>query len=347
MSIGLVTRGYMGESAASAMPTAAQRLFREDGCQLLNNESDESKRRFVFHLFNALGESVNDVIPTSGQLRVSKSGDSIADGGGDWAPNGGPGIYVYTATQSETNTNHFVSISVNVPGVVPVSVFKRIGGPTIAVGASHRRHPVFLVVDGAVYEGGDFTFITAMYDGSSQDSRDWDWDEVGDGHYWFEMDEDAVSQERVITFVFGVDAEEGSFAAHWVANLQVAASGGEGELTVQVISPTPGVEAGDAGGFPKNSQAADNTPVVVQISGAASALERMSYLMVQTQGGWEVVYWGENFVDPYISGSSQRTFTEDGLKILELSIKRVGGWPRLQTQRSDPKLQFKAAAYER
>lgn len=338
-----------GGGGDGTMPTAGQRLFREDGCQLLKNESDEDKRRFVFHLFDTSGEPVNDVTPSSGQIRVSKSGDSIANGGGDWAADGGPGIYVYTATQAETDTDHFVSISVNVPGVVPVSTFKRIGGPTIAVGAVHRRHPVFLVVAGAAYEGGDINQIAAMYDGAASESRDWDWDEVGDGHYWFEMDSDAVTQERVITFVFGVDAVEGTFSAHWVANLQVGGGGGGGavgELNVQVISPTPGVEAGDPGGFPKNSHAADNTPVIVQISGETSSLSRRSYLIVQVQGGWEAVYWGENFVEPYISGSTQRSFTDADLTILELSIRRDAGWPRLMNQLSDPKLRFKASAFE-
>jgi hypothetical protein len=98
--------------------------------------------------------------------------------------------------------------------------------------------------------------------------------------------------------------------------------------TVTIVSPTPGVAPGDAGGFPADAAAAALTPIVLEVTdadpGAALVVVTASYAGVDAE---EVVYRAGAFRGNYVSSSWQVAIT-DGVR---LSCLRTGGWPGAPT----------------
>lgn len=95
--------------------------------------------------------------------------------------------------------------------------------------------------------------------------------------------------------------------------------------TVTVVSPTPGVSPGSAGGFPADFQSARDTEVVLQITDVAPGLSYVAvFATFDTDSGalFEPVYRRTGFVGKYSSLSSQRTIANG----LELHLRRSGGW---------------------
>src|SRR5436190_1486285 len=75
---------------------------------------------------------------------------------------------------------------------------------------------------------------------------------------------------------------------------------------VSVISPLPGVAAGEPGGFPRNYNAAKDTPIVMEITDLTSPIR---YVMVAARfsdsDAEEVIYRRGQFRGLYITGSTQ------------------------------------------
>lgn len=107
---------------------------------------------------------------------------------------------------------------------------------------------------------------------------------------------------------------------------------------VEIVSPSVGAQPGQPGGFPENRRLAEETPVVIRIYDVAPGL-RYEIVTVtvptkvsgSTVNVEEVVYRLGSFRGRHIKNSTQRVFTqvidEREVSVLELSIRRAGGWP--------------------
>ena len=99
--------------------------------------------------------------------------------------------------------------------------------------------------------------------------------------------------------------------------------------SVSIVSPTPGVAIGEAGGFSKSYEVARATPIILEITDLSPGIRYLSvvarfYADAEDENPTEeVVYRRSNFRGLYVRGSS-KAIIDDGLR---LSIRRLGGWP--------------------
>lgn len=103
--------------------------------------------------------------------------------------------------------------------------------------------------------------------------------------------------------------------------------GGAGDATppvITIVSPTPGVAPGAPGGFPADLESAKATPIVLQLTDAGAGL-RYACIVARFHGSGteEVVYRRGTFRGGYAVGSSSSAIAGG----LQLSVKRLGGWP--------------------
>lgn len=104
------------------------------------------RRRVAVYLVDSSGDPVLGAVPAAGELVISQSGGTLANGAGTWVETGA-GAYYYQATQLEATTRSFMMLIVVVPGARPF-VFPVPIGEGIAAGepvAAARRVPVYLV----------------------------------------------------------------------------------------------------------------------------------------------------------------------------------------------------------
>lgn len=113
---------------------------------------------------------------------------------------------------------------------------------------------------------------------------------------------------------------------------------------ITVVSPTPGAAPGMPGGFPRSRQLAEQTPVVLRIYDVTPGLGYVSLSVVVPtlvdgvlRDVEEVVFRRGQFRGRHIRGSTQRIVIETigGIptEVLELSVRREGGWPRVTNLR--------------
>lgn len=79
------------------------------------------------YLEDASGNPVTGVVPTTGQLRVSKSGDTLVNAMGTWHETGS-GYYRYMPPAVETDTDSYLVVLVTTPGVIPYPIAAFIDG---------------------------------------------------------------------------------------------------------------------------------------------------------------------------------------------------------------------------
>lgn len=102
------------------------------------------------------------------------------------------------------------------------------------------------------------------------------------------------------------------------------------EPTVSIVSPTPGLEAGDPGGMPSNYAAAKTTPIVLEVTDADPGNRLIIVVFMQDAGGdldhpiEEVVYRGGYFRGGYLAAGSWQESITDGVR---LHCLRAEGWP--------------------
>ena len=107
-----------------------------------------------------------------------------------------------------------------------------------------------------------------------------------------------------------------------------AGGGGGGDVTpptITIVSPTPGVDPGDPGGFPLSASAARATPIVLQVTDAGGlatiAIAQVFRNAAAVIVGMATVFWRGAFVAPYTGTAEVIT---NGF---ELTVSYVGGWP--------------------
>lgn len=101
---------------------------------------------------------------------------------------------------------------------------------------------------------------------------------------------------------------------------------GSGDTTppvVTIISPTPGVNPGDPGGFPADWLTARNTPIVLQVTDLAPGLEYVAVIATLPGGVEEVVYRRGAFRGRYVALSSVAAITNG----FQFSVRPADGWP--------------------
>lgn len=92
--------------------------------------------------------------------------------------------------------------------------------------------------------------------------------------------------------------------------------------TITVVSPTPGVEPGQPGGFPADYDTAKDTPIVLEVTDLAPGVAYVA-LLALTGGSEEVVYRRDAFRGLYATGSSLEVIAGG----FRFTVRRVGGWP--------------------
>ena len=109
----------------------------------------------------------------------------------------------------------------------------------------------------------------------------------------------------------------------------VAAGSGGGDVTpptVTIISPTPGVAPGEAGGFPLDPTAARATPIVLRVTDAvglaALAISQVYRDAAGDAASMAVVYWRGAYVEPYYGDVVATGDTQ-----LDLTVNHRAGWP--------------------
>jgi hypothetical protein len=109
------------------------------------NESDPTKRRIPIYLEDTAGDPVTGVVFAAADIRVTKSGDPMANSLGTSAEVGG-GLYYYQATQAETVTLSYIMIAATGAGakkyVFSVDIGNRIDVSNPIAAA--RRIPIYL-----------------------------------------------------------------------------------------------------------------------------------------------------------------------------------------------------------
>lgn len=176
-------------------------------------ETDPTFRRIYVYLVTSAREPVTGYTPSSGELRVSKSGATLADGAGSWVELA-DGHYYYQATQTELTTDSFLFLLVEAPTAVPFPLVVDIGD-RIARGsdASARRVPIYLQLSSAGVEGLDLDdTIEIIVNGAAAAAADGSWGEAGGGVYYYEHTEDEIIDRgyRVLT----VDHEDADAYAY-------------------------------------------------------------------------------------------------------------------------------------
>lgn len=122
------------------------------------------------------------------------------------------------------------------------------------------------------------------------------------------------------------------------------------EPTITVISPTPGVAPGDAGGFPSDLSAARDTPIVLDVGDLAPGLVYFAiiarfYINAESEHPVEeVVYRRGQFRGQYVEGSS--TVARVEINGLRMTIKRADGWPIDVTTKGKPFVVFAVDAVD-
>lgn len=117
-------------------------------------------------------------------------------------------------------------------------------------------------------------------------------------------------------------------AQPFVGEYSIGGSADGNPPVITVISPTPGVSPGVAGGFPADPTAARSTPIVLTVTDLAPGLE---YFVVTARlfannaatPLEEVVYRRGSFRGPYVASSSSVGITGG----VQLTVQRAGGWP--------------------
>lgn len=99
-------------------------------------------------------------------------------------------------------------------------------------------------------------------------------------------------------------------------------------ISVDIVSPTPGVANGEPGGFSRNYQTAKNTAIVLDVTGLTPGVGYLTviarlYSDDEANPTEEVVYRRDNFRGLYVRSSSKSSL-ETGFRF---SVKRYGGWP--------------------
>jgi hypothetical protein len=129
---------------------------------------------------------------------------------------------------------------------------------------------------------------------------------------------DPLYPERAALEAEGYDA---GYAAGFADG---SASGGTTPV-VAILSPAPGVAAGQPGGFPGTYQQAKHTPIVLTISDLEDDLQYVCITATFTGiAGEECVYRNGEFRGIYASSSSAIINGDS----ITLSVRRDGGWPR-------------------
>jgi hypothetical protein len=286
------------------------------------NEPTASNRRIPVYLYDSSGNAVTGVALSGAELVLSKNGAALANFGGSWTEIGG-GLYVYEALASEVDTQGFLALIFTKTGIKTQCLIVVIGSMTFS---STLRLPFYLTdTSGNALTGLTFTAseIQITENGTAWEDFAGTMPEVGSGLYYYaphatEFDDAgrgfvAVKVEKtgVKTTIMSEDLEEGS-------------SSDPNPPVVSVVSPTPGVPAGSAGGFPRNLALAKETPIVLEIADLEADLQ---YVCVTARfsgsSAEEVVYRRDNFRGLYVEGSTK---VEDGDDVT-LTIRREGGWP--------------------
>lgn len=289
------------------------------------------------YLEDAAGNPVTGVIPAAGELRLTLSGNTLQDGTGVWTE-GGSGKYTYEMTQPESDTPGYVGILVTVPNAKPYPYVDEAEGSLLPTSSAEaRRVPVWVAdvlgnglegLDAEIlyeiaFEEGDFEAISGTHG------------EAGGGFYYYENTSPELDYRLITLKATHDDAEDYVYA--------YSAAGVTSDTTAPeliVVSPTPGATPGSVGGFPASRAVADLTPVVLKIYDVNPGLRYACVTLPAdpvlvdgvTVTPEEVVYRRGQFRGRFVAGSTQRTYheeiEEEDTVVVELSIRRLGGWPR-------------------
>jgi hypothetical protein len=92
---------------------------------------------------------------------------------------------------------------------------------------------------------------------------------------------------------------------------------------ITIVSPTPGANPGDPGGFPADWLSARNTPIVLQITDLAPGLQYVALVATLPGGVEEVVYRRGAFRGHYLAFSTVTSIANG----LQFSVRHDQGWP--------------------
>lgn len=103
-------------------------------------------------------------------------------------------------------------------------------------------------------------------------------------------------------------------------------SAGGGDLiapVITIISPTPDTPPGEPGGFPSDFGTAKDIPIVLRVTDVSPGNQYICIVAIFEDDTQEIVFRRGAFHNAYVTYSTSTDIT-DGL---ELSVRRVGGWP--------------------
>jgi hypothetical protein len=169
-------------------------------------------QRIPVYLRDALRQPVTGVVPVGAQLQYSKTGNSWTDGAGTWAEDSG-GVYYYSPTQAETDTNSFLLLKVIVPTAERV-VFSTDIGDRLEVNQADpckRRFPIYLTDIGNMPVSGlDLTTgsqVQISKNGAAFAAFAGTVTEIGQGAYYYEAtlpESDTVGYVAIKVFPTGL-----------------------------------------------------------------------------------------------------------------------------------------------
>jgi hypothetical protein len=217
------------------------------------NETNATARRIYIQLKNA-GIPVTGFTPSVGQLKLSLSGDSVANGAGTWHEIG-YGLYYYECTNAETLTLSYIMLIIIAGGVDVFSWIEDVG-TRIAVGETstlRTRIPIFLLNGSSVVTGAPLVSETQVsVNGAALTAPGGTFGESGSGAYYYQPSSSEIAAlgrltvqvtDPAVTYVYSQDVVDVPlFTSLAIAGKGYFGSyfGGSGvTATTPVTPPTP------------------------------------------------------------------------------------------------------------
>lgn len=305
---------------------------------ILAGETNANGREVPFYL----PQASNPALPltghtfTTGEVKYLLSGGSYSNVTTAALIERGYGAYAYMASLSDASVGGDILLSAVVSGAQSWTGYEQV-----------TRAPGGIVVGETSDPARSILFhLSAAADGSAITSHTWTTGELKiriPGSSWVNADITRVTNLSNGDYSLALTSPQvvGKGKVYLAIDLSVSTISSAQQMTtwadivtqtslspsppaVMFSSPTPNTTPGSPGGFPADYNAAEITPIIVQVTDpdGAGALAYIAITVSLQDGSYETAYRAGAFTTDY-AGSLQVSITNG----VQLTLTRVAGWP--------------------